>query len=315
MATFMLGKLMDSNKITWKGKHGNQTYQELEAMFYESDYSNFSTHPELDDENQQLEKVFLIPHGYCLKLPDTMALRGEVRSSKKVMFLVADPDMVNKFQLREMTNANAYLGPTDHNGHFDISGYQLEYSFHDAHIQDHMTCTDYQKLGTTFGNCIEKELKNKFLALFGCLPPWYTKHIGSGLVCEDDKDIRIPNIKLFEQMHRDIDEAVWGRDSEVFKECLKPCHSLSVHLRQTFLKTNDINYASLNFVALNELKISQEVFEYDKFNLIVDLGSAMGLWLGLRAITIVDYVLMLCHKVFTNKIPKIVEVKPVTSSN
>ena len=35
----------------------------------------------------------------------------------------------------------------------------------------------------------------------------------------------------------------------------------------------------------------KDVYSYDLFDLVVDLGSALGLWLGLSALSIFDYTL------------------------
>ncbi len=41
--------------------------------------------------------------------------------------------------------------------------------------------------------------------------------------------------------------------------------------------------------AINKVTVYTDVYGYDALSLIVDLGSAMGLWLGLCALSILDY--------------------------
>ena len=40
-----------------------------------------------------------------------------------------------------------------------------------------------------------------------------------------------------------------------------------------------------------KVTVYEESFSYDVINLVVDLGSALGLWLGLSALSILDYIL------------------------
>ena len=39
----------------------------------------------------------------------------------------------------------------------------------------------------------------------------------------------------------------------------------------------------------NEVQVITDAYAYDMFELVVDLGSALGLWLGLSALSIFDY--------------------------
>ena len=41
----------------------------------------------------------------------------------------------------------------------------------------------------------------------------------------------------------------------------------------------------------NEVTVITDAYAYDVFSLVVDLGSALGLWLGLSALSIFDYIL------------------------
>ena len=55
--------------------------------------------------------------------------------------------------------------------------------------------------------------------------------------------------------------------------------------------SNGIKHAAARLESQNNVVILKDVYSYDLFNLVVDLGSALGLWLGLSALSIFDNIL------------------------
>ena len=58
---------------------------------------------------------------------------------------------------------------------------------------------------------------------------------------------------------------------------------------KTDYNSNLLGRSWLNLKAATEVTVYTEVYGYDALSLIVDLGSAMGLWLGLCALSVLDY--------------------------
>ena len=55
--------------------------------------------------------------------------------------------------------------------------------------------------------------------------------------------------------------------------------------------SNGLRHATAKLESQNNIVILKDVYSYDLFNLVVDLGSALGLWLGLSALSIFDNIL------------------------
>ena len=57
------------------------------------------------------------------------------------------------------------------------------------------------------------------------------------------------------------------------------------------LRSKRLFKSYINIKMMNEVVVHTDTFAYDVFSLVVDLGSALGLWLGLSAISIFEYML------------------------
>lgn len=154
--------------ITWKGKHGNITYTQLEEILFENNYTSFGT------KTSTTEEVFLLPHGKCKKLLGfNTTAKDEIRSREQSMLLIVDPNKENSIRIKEMENARVDLGPTNVNSQFfNFGDYELSITLHDKSIDDGKSCYDYEKLESSYGNCVEVKVKEYYLEKLGCLPPW-----------------------------------------------------------------------------------------------------------------------------------------------
>ena len=65
----------------------------------------------------------------------------------------------------------------------------------------------------------------------------------------------------------------------------------SSNLMISTFRANWKTRANLHLITKDSVTVHTDVYGYDIFSLVVDLGSALGLWLGLSALTIVDYII------------------------
>ena len=215
-----------NGNYTWKGKHGNLTFEELLNMIYVHDYKD------LKYDNETI--IFLMPYGFCLKFNKTTTQKIIYWSVKKSVFMLTDPAKVNSFKTNEMENSRIQFGPTT-DGLFDISAYEIQYSLHDSRIQDGKTCTDYARLKSSYEECILTVLKARLLKYYNCLPPWFPKP--SDQTCEKDKEIKVEqenqgSILEYskDRINYDMNELILGRELEMLKVCLPPCLKMDVKM-------------------------------------------------------------------------------------
>ena len=101
----------------------------------------------------------------------------------------------------------------------------------------------------------------------------------------------------------DVFRIVEGRKIDAHGECMKPCKSLKASMRKTFHLATRIQNAILSYDILNSVTVHTDIYDYDLFDLVVDLGSELGLWLGMSALCIYDFILI----IYKNIIKKFID--------
>ena len=288
MSTFAIGELESLPQITWKGKDGNFAYNELIETLYESDYSDFSAH------YSAAEKLYIAPHGWCKLLKNSNKTREIIRTTKQSLFLAVDPSKINNIRTLEMDNGRIMFGPTQSNL-FDWSTYEITVYLYDSSINDGRICTNYVNTNSSYGKCVENAVKTAFIKHYGCVPPWFPSK--TNLTCEDDLEVKVNKYTVSTNISEDFKNMYFGRKMEMLDQCLRPCMSMNIEMKRTSYRFDRTEDAFFQYYFNNDVIIYTEVYAYEEFDLVVNLGSALGLWLGLSALDICDHLLHFCRKI------------------
>ena len=284
---FMIGKLKDTRKVSWKGKDENITFEEM----FDSDYNSFHSY------NSETKQLYLVDHGICKKITQNSS-KMYIKTNKSTVVLLVDPYLDSEFLVREMNDGRLYLGPTTDNL-YDSSSYMLEYRYHDSKIFNGQSCTDYEKFGSSYGNCIESIMKKYLLESYGCLPPWFPKPMG--LTCETERDVYDYKTVPYKEVYSNFKNILLGRNIKMFDVCLPPCLKMSIKPKRAYHSTSSRYVARLSFFTQDEVVVMKSSYSYNIFNIVVDIGSALGLWLGLSALCILDKIIQFCKLMFEKK--------------
>ena len=97
-----------------------------------------------------------------------------------------------------------------------------------------------------------------------------------------------------ETIAKKINHTIWalvtGREMDILASCLPSCLSLSFKLTEVIKLPHRLNNAASEIRIIDKIKVYTDVYAFDIFSLVVDLGSSLGLWLGLSALSIFDTV-------------------------
>ena len=120
MIDFLTGNLTDHDSgISWKGKYGNKTYNELESRLFLANYSSFAT------PNQLSEDEFIVTHGICKKIESNYMGNYEFKTKENTKLVIVDPYRSSKLRIQDMDESSIVLGPTD-----DINGYFRKFVYY-----------------------------------------------------------------------------------------------------------------------------------------------------------------------------------------
>ena len=110
------------------------------------------------------------------------------------------------------------------------------------------------------------------------------------MACDEKKDIKLSD-KSRKELSEEFNRLAVGQEFHLFNSCLPPCLTTSIKLKEMKHITNQPEEAGVRIdVSRKPITVKTLVYAYDVFDFVVDLGSALGLWFGLSALSIFDIV-------------------------
>ena len=184
-------------------------------------------------------------------------------------------------------------------------GYRLSYlvEFEEIHwLKESGECTNYGEGAEfkTIADCVANKQENVFSPILGCKVPWLAApedpNICKGTVELDSKtknSIRSEIQSVFTNLEQMMVE-------DQFRTCLKPCQELKVHskLRGQLKFVQERGRRNIKRYAIvlsfkKKVKVTRYFNGYGLFDLVVEAGSSLGLWIGLSALGVFDLVVEL----------------------
>ena len=108
---------------------------------------------------------------------------------------------------------------------------------------------------------------------------------------------RFPEMEHLIEWLYSLVQSSWGGIQHTSESCLLPCSLLSAHATYTASGTNGVlqyNFISLHFD--ERVAVERIVLSYDSATLLVEIGSSLGLWLGLSVVGIFDLLVIAVFK-------------------
>ena len=279
---FLTGKIENNSGIsTWKGKFGNLSYKEIQNQFFKygsnPKYTIKSSEFERKDHDMELvEKdiVYLAKYGFCAKVNNYHSLIS-ISASKNSQLIIVDTAKDNRINPIGMENTDIQFGmikeKKDEKDLYDNNFYELVIASHNSRINDGKTCKTYIEKGTSYATCVETVLRDKFLEVFGCLPPWF--QFSSNLTCHESLSHERVNESAIPEIYTEMLRLLNGYELEITKtRCLSPCLTMSSKLVRKSMDVK-LNYAMIQIEIRDDVIVYTDVLAYDMLNLVVDLGK------------------------------------------
>ena len=230
--------IIDYPNISWNGNHGNRSFKYLQQQFYQANYSSVMKNNIESGYSNQMEPkdtaiVFRIPVGFCL-LAENHDRFVRIKTAEKTTIYMTDPLKDNMLIIPQMENGKFSIGVNE-NGVYDNNVYKVKLSVLESDIKEDQTCIDYEKRGTSYGDCVHKSIEDTFISLYGCLPPWLTN--SDEQTCGGQhKETMIPSIEYLDDVRNDFTNFYYELDLMYIKQCLPPCTTMKIDLIDTGIR-------------------------------------------------------------------------------
>ena len=160
-------------------------------------------------------------------------------------------------------------------------------------LQGNGECTLYgeQEAFKTYADCISYHEDVTFRPMLGCSVPWLAGPDQAQSLCVGRVNLTEEMFKKTSMIFGRFLEGLAYRMFENSKYCLKPC--TEVHVTSTNIQTTKSSEGqqTIGFYFNANAKVTEEMMAYGLFDLLVEIGSSLGLWIGLSALGIFDLAL------------------------
>ena len=242
---FLAGMVHNSTLPTWKGIHQNYTFQEIQNILFDKDFSQVKV-----SMSNELRYVF--SKGFCL----------ETKSAEKYLEIITKNKNLVVYLQHRSTDLRLYsdLNPNSHirfgttsNNTFDCMDYEIFYEIYDNSIYEGTTCVDYRKQAETYGDCNYKAFKEYVASIYGCQPPWMDE--SKKETCE----IGIPSKKIEPTLFNSFSENIYSltgrRKIDIMNQCLPSCYQVKTKLKRNYFDPLREKNAKLQIYESNERQV------------------------------------------------------------
>ena len=119
-------------------------------------------------------------------------------------------------------------------------------------------------------------------------------------ICQELYTSLIPGQEKLSKWLFELVDSTWAGFQYESTSCPMPCTIISVNARyqQTTTKENSTKNSVFLYFE-NRVQVETVVIAYDFVSLLVEIGSSLGLWLGLSVIGIFDVAVVVVNKINT----------------
>ena len=294
MEDFLAGQIFGYSGLTWNG-YKNVSYESiLSQMQPERETFLVEGKPRENWKNfSNMKQVFTAFNGFCTKIrvnttgippDDLFVVSFYAKNDKSVQVIVADTGSAPYYMINTDTLAGDAVA-------FE-QGFAKYYTINFEEMvwrEENLECTNYGQGSAyqSYAECVSSEQQ----PYLGCKVPW--------LSAPDDpsicKGLISPGYEMkntFETFRQQLWDKVKMSDLVSHTSaCRRPCLELRAQAR---LKTREKSEPNWSVVFLNfqkTVKVTMNKKAYGIFDLLVEIGSSLGLWVGLSALGLFDFLL------------------------
>ena len=296
-------RLYDYNDSTISfGKHLNITYEKLMKTF--SKYS-FNFDGFYQKKRKKYDETFFQSYGYCSELADY-----DLEELLTIAFINEKNEKYNIFVTD--SRLKTFLGPDLISQSGDrIEVYNdIDYKFTVKLKLEDLTnpytnenCLPDEEEIEMYKDCVDNELTNDLLPDLGCIPPWLSANNQCDGIYEESSKLGQSFYEgglVYENYSL---PSIYHDQNKAQQKCKKPCLKTTIQVeRKQKGEPRDNNHYFVDLRFITEIVLKRKIVAYDMFNFVVDVGSSLGLWLGLSILNITDCIINFVYNLDLEKL-------------
>lgn len=270
--------------VSWGG-HENLSFSgALKVLYDESILSSITIVTEGVFDSRV---VFLAKFGFCLEItnygPEYLEIiqLGLLQESQNLRLIFTDKNYRSFF----MPDISSHLG-----GKILIqSGKQTNF---DIFVKKTSSCNVMDVKTENFHECISNGIETRIKKPLGCIPPWLSDENQCNGTYHDNFLEAIPDFEG--EFHWPVYTL---HNSQLESECKTSCNRTKYLVVEGESISDYHGYGAAYISFVQNVQMTEKVANYHMFDFIIDVGSSMGLWLGLSvfglydlAVTVVDFI-------------------------
>ena len=273
--------------LSWTGRHGNMTFNQTLHYLYRMDMDDIEFQELRDFEFQKLGRNittrFTIANQFCKVLEIYPSMMGTIgiwlKGNESYTVIVNDPGSSNDLLFSQTSGDQIPYDTKEGNKTFTFLVNLKE-------IDDETGgngCTTYPtKQYQSFLQCFKDSILKKTKPVLGFDLPFFLENNNQTIKPTQMFEKHRPTIKWLQEL------ALTSLGGRIYKpdSCLPPCIILTATPKQQQKFDNSDRFI---FIFFNEVvQVQNTVLAYDIGSLLVELGSSLGLWLGLSVVGVFD---------------------------
>ena len=282
---FLLGKVEQQTNFVSLNGDTNITYEELLDSVFPDLGSNYMGW-DINGKTETLQDHFTVFSGNCKVLDISKYLDGDILLLKDWMdreyhVYLADPDV----GLYHTINSESFEFTTTKKAVF------LEIRLEEIHrLGKNKDCMLYgrEQPFESYASCVENELGKVFEPILGCQVPWLAAGPNQVNRCKGKILLTDEKMKIFTKIVKNLRIKSEMNTKDSMPSCPRPCKE--VNPIQALKKMKD-GKPEIALVFNRTVKVKKYVLAYTVFDLVVEVGSSLGLWIGLSALGVFDLLL------------------------
>ena len=283
--------------LSWTGTHGNMTFNQTLHYINRINLDDIvlTSNPFTGESEDKGETVFTIANKFCKLFEINPSIKERLginlNHNDSFAVIVNDPVNTNNLLFSQMSGDKILYDDTEKK----LAHYLVKFKL----TQDKTggdSCADYPTSHyQSLSQCIKEDIVKRTISVFGFGLPFFSETNQKPLQ-------RLKKHEHVVDLLESIALNAFGGKIYRPEVCLPPCTILTATSEQQQLYSFRVRRVTLNFDDL--VQVQTTVIAYGVGSLLVEVGSSLGLWLGLSVVGVFD-LLTSCLTKMVIRVPKL----------